>query len=214
MFQGFSEKTVEFLWGIRFNNDRAWFEARREEYRTCLYGPMRELAFAVWEKLSAAEGMETLSCHVSRIYRDARRTHGRGPYKDRLWFGLREGGLEDRPTFYFELNPEGYVYGLGYYAPSPALLSRFRAGLDAHPRKFAALARDLQRQQVFEIESGEYKKKKGERPAPLDRWYNLKSPGMTAERPLGPELYAPEFAGRLAEELELLLPLYRYLREI
>ena len=25
-------------------------------------------------------------CRVSRIYRDARRLHGRGPYKDHLWF--------------------------------------------------------------------------------------------------------------------------------
>ena len=31
----------------------------------------------------------SLNLHVSRIYRDARRLHGRGPYKDHLWFTLR-----------------------------------------------------------------------------------------------------------------------------
>ena len=27
MFQGFSQQTNDFLWGIRFNNERSWFEA-------------------------------------------------------------------------------------------------------------------------------------------------------------------------------------------
>ena len=25
MFTGYSDQTVDFLWGIRFNNDRDWF---------------------------------------------------------------------------------------------------------------------------------------------------------------------------------------------
>jgi uncharacterized protein (DUF2461 family) len=43
MFQGFSEKTVRFLWGIRFNNERSWFEAHRDEYREVLEGPCAPL---------------------------------------------------------------------------------------------------------------------------------------------------------------------------
>ena len=43
MFQGFSQEAVDFLWGIRFNNERGWFEARKEEYLTLVAGPMREL---------------------------------------------------------------------------------------------------------------------------------------------------------------------------
>ena len=30
MFQGFSQEAVDFLWGIRFNNERGWFEAPTE----------------------------------------------------------------------------------------------------------------------------------------------------------------------------------------
>ncbi len=25
MFQGYTQETVDFLWGIRFNNERGWF---------------------------------------------------------------------------------------------------------------------------------------------------------------------------------------------
>ena len=32
MFTGYSDQTVDFLWGIRFNNDRDWFLAHKEDY--------------------------------------------------------------------------------------------------------------------------------------------------------------------------------------
>ena len=43
MFQGFTQGAVDFLWGIRFNNERSWFLAHKEEYLTLVDRPMREL---------------------------------------------------------------------------------------------------------------------------------------------------------------------------
>ena len=43
MFQGFSPKANEFLWGIRLNNDRGWFEAHKQEYLDLVAAPLREL---------------------------------------------------------------------------------------------------------------------------------------------------------------------------
>ena len=34
MFQGFTQGTTDFLWGIRFNNERGWFLAHKEEFQT------------------------------------------------------------------------------------------------------------------------------------------------------------------------------------
>ena len=33
MFQGFSQETVDFMWGIRFNNEKSWFEAHKADYQ-------------------------------------------------------------------------------------------------------------------------------------------------------------------------------------
>ena len=41
-FEGFSPETVDFLWGIRLNNNREWFEANKKNYVTYLYEPMKE----------------------------------------------------------------------------------------------------------------------------------------------------------------------------
>ena len=32
MFQGYSQETVDFMWGIRFNNERGWFLAHKDDY--------------------------------------------------------------------------------------------------------------------------------------------------------------------------------------
>ena len=117
MFQGFSQEAVEFLWGIRFNNERGWFEAHKEEYLTLVAGPMRELGEQVHAAVEEEFPKLGLNLHVSRIYRDARRLHGRGPYKDHLWFTLRRPKEEwvSQPAFYFELAPEYYSMGMGWY---------------------------------------------------------------------------------------------------
>ena len=43
MFTGFTDETVDFMWGIRFNNEKPWFEAHKETYLRSFYQPMRAL---------------------------------------------------------------------------------------------------------------------------------------------------------------------------
>ncbi|MFR7892925.1 MAG: DUF2461 family protein [Dysosmobacter sp.] len=115
MFTGFTDATVDFLWGIRFNNERPWFEAHKETYLSELYRPMKDLGAEIYDFLSERRPEDAMVCRVSRIYRDARRLHGRGPYKDHLWFCV-ERPAEDwttRPTFWFELGPDYWGYGMG-----------------------------------------------------------------------------------------------------
>ena len=35
-FKGFYPETIDFLWGIRFNNNREWFTEHKEEYQKYL----------------------------------------------------------------------------------------------------------------------------------------------------------------------------------
>ena len=80
MFTGFTDETVDFMWGIRFNNERAWFEAHKEIYLTHFYQPMRELGDELYDYIAAKRPDLGLIRKVTRIYRDVRRLHGRGPY--------------------------------------------------------------------------------------------------------------------------------------
>ena len=49
----FSDETIQFLWGIRFNNERSWFQAHKEEYLNTLYRPMQDLGAHLLESVGA-----------------------------------------------------------------------------------------------------------------------------------------------------------------
>ncbi len=147
MFQGFTQGAVDFLWGIRFNNERSWFLAHKEEYRTLVEQPMRELGDQVHQAMEETYPELGLNLHVSRIYRDARRLYGRGPYKDHLWFTLRRPREEwvSLPAFYFEIAPEYYSFGMGCYDATPVTMAKLRARIDRDPKPVEQLARKLEK---------------------------------------------------------------------
>lgn len=109
MFQGFSEQTIDFLWGIRLNNHREWFLEHKQEYLDHVYNPLKELGRELMEAMEAEMPEDGLQLKVTRIYRDVRRVKYGGLYKDHLWLALRHPGEEEagRPCFYFEIYPEG-----------------------------------------------------------------------------------------------------------
>ena len=82
MFQGYTQGTIDFLWNLRFNNERGWFQAHKEEFAELVDRPTRELAAQLTHEMTQAFPKLGLELKVSRIYRDARRLFGRGPYKD------------------------------------------------------------------------------------------------------------------------------------
>ena len=42
-FQGYTQQTVDFMWGIRFNNERGWFMEHKDDYINTFLTPTREL---------------------------------------------------------------------------------------------------------------------------------------------------------------------------
>ncbi len=210
-FTGFSQETQDFLWGIRFNNERSWFEAHKQIYLDTLQRPMKELCQAVGEAMEDRFRLD-LDRRCARIYRDARRLHGRGPYKESLWFiltGSRERWTEF-PTFYFELRPEVWSYGLGCYYSSPRAMEQFRKKAAADPKRLERLIRAFDRQSVFELYGENYKRPKGSVSPLVDRWYNRRQIGFSCEQPWDERLFRPELAAQLVEDFALLVPLYKY----
>ena len=213
MFQGFSQETVDFMWGIRFNNERSWFEAHKESYQRCFYQPMKELGAQLQGEMTRRFPKSELNVKVSRIYRDARRLFGRGPYKDHLWLSLfrwDEGEEGARPVLWFELAPDNWRYGMGFWCAQPVVMAKLRARMDRDPKPMLRLAGKLNRQDEFSLEGPEYRRAK---PAPdprLAAWYNKKSLTVGHEEPLSELLYTPELADRLAEGFTFLMPYYDY----
>ncbi|MBQ0038065.1 MAG: DUF2461 domain-containing protein [Clostridiales bacterium] len=216
MFQGYTQETVDFMWGIRFNNEREWFLPRKEIYQQHLLQPTKELAAQVYDGVHAAVPDEPLLVKVSRIYRDARRLHGRGPYKDHLWFSIRTGDQDwtGRPTFYFEIAPEYYSYGMGFWCAKAATMQRYRQRIDRDPRELTALVEDFNRQNTFVLAGADYVRSKGEVSELLRPWYQKKSINLHHEGPLDERIFSPELADDVLQGFLRLMPFYRYFAEI
>lgn len=212
MFQGYTQETVDFLWGIRFNNNREWFLSRKEIYQRALLQPTKDLADQVYDALAAELKDEPLMVKVSRIYRDARRLFGRGPYKDHLWFSVAVGDRDwtGRPTFFFEISPEYYSYGMGFWEAGMELMNRYRRRIDEHPEELAALARRISERGIFTLEGPAYAKPKGDVGPLLQPWYQKKSVYLERSVPLDELMFSPALADRVIADLKELVPLYRY----
>lgn len=213
MFSGFSQETVDFMWGIRFNNDRSWFQDHKECYQRTFYQPMKELGAQLQSDLLDRFPKSGLNVKVSRIYRDARRLFGRGPYKDHLWLSLFrwEGGQGgEHPVLWFELAPEQWSYGMGFWCAQPVMMAKHRARIDRDPQGMLRLANRLKKQEEFVLEGPEYKRAKQAPRPQLECWYNKKSLSLTHQEPLSELLYSPVLADRLTEGFSFLMPYYDY----
>ena len=213
MFQGFTPETVDFLWGIRLNNNREWFMEHKQQYVTTLYQPMKALA---GQLLPLFEHKPGTVVKVSRIYRDARLHHPL-PYKESLWICIRPDvqWWAEAPCLYFEINPDGVHYGFFYYKPGTAGLERFRNAIAAKPEAFLKLMEDTREAVGQNVEAVCYKRPKPCQDPRLQEYFSWKEQiGCVRQESFGPDTFGPELADRVAEFMKKLIPLYDYFQSI
>lgn len=208
MFEGFSPETIDFLWGIRLNNNRTWFMDHKQAYQKTLYEPMKALAQEVFEPFRDVPNM---AYKVSRIYKDAR-MHPAVPYKESLWLSMRPDNLpwSEQPTLYFEIRPEGYSYGFILWKPRMEMMEKFRSMLLAKPEEFPQLINTVSTASGIPFHGESYYRKK---PCPMEElkpWFNLKNILMDVDR--GPDelLFSADLAAEVTKTLQALYPLYEY----
>lgn len=212
MASTFSPETIDFLWGLRLNNNRDWFGANRSVYEAQLLEPIRLLGSRVFEAVRGEFPGAGLNLHISRIYRDARRLFGRGPFKDHLWFSLEQPSEgAPRPGFYFTIAADHYGYGMGFYDAKAATMQAFREEIDRQPTRALALAEAFAAQDTFALCGPEYARPKGQPGGALDRWYNRRLISLEHEAPPDALLFSSELAGRIIDGFRFLMPYYQWL---
>ena len=183
-FQGYTQQTVDFMWGIRFNNERGWFLEHKDDYINTFLTPTRDL--------------------------------GEQVYKDHLWWCIRTGDKDwtGRPTFWFELGPDYYSFGLGFWSPAAALMETYRKQIDAHPEELSKLVRQFNRQSVFTLDGPEYARSKGQTSDLLRSWYQKKSLSLRWEGPLDERIFTSALAEDIIAGFKTLIPFYHYFNKL
>ena len=209
MFTGFTPETIDFLWGIRMNNNREWFLEHKDQYTSTLYEPMKALGQELFQPFLSRSG-DILK--VSRIYRDARLHHPE-PYKESLWICIRKDveWWAENPCLYFEIRPEEVSYGFTLWKPKAATMEAFRRQLAAQPEAFLDMLHGVQKAVGMEVRAVCYKKpKEAPRPA-LAPFYTWKEDiSLTVHEPVSEDIFGLELGARAKIFLEQLIPLYDY----
>ena len=209
MFEGYTPETVDFLWGIRMNNNREWFLAHKKDYVNHLYEPTKALGKALFQPFLDKSG--TL-LKVSRIYRDARMHHPL-PYKESLWICIRQDvqWWAENPCLYFEINPEGISYGFFFYKPRPLVMEAIRRDIQRDPKAFLEMIRKAEQATGVPITAKNYRYPKPTEDKELERFFYWKEQiGCVVDEPFSEATFGPELAKRVADFLEPLIPVYEY----
>lgn len=209
MFSGFTPQTIDFLWGIRMNNNRDWFQEHKQEYVQSLYEPMKALGQELFEPFAQIPGTVL---KVSRIYRDAR-MHPPEPYKQSLWLCIRQDvqWWADNPCLFLEVNPEGVSYGFFFYHPKTAAMEQFRQQIAAQSQPFLQLMEDTRRAVDMDITARCYKWPKQAPDPRLQPYFDWRDEiSCIRQIPPGPEMFGPELKDKAADFFAKLTPLYQY----
>ena len=212
MFTGFTDETVDFMWGIRFNNERSWFEAHKEVYLTHFYQPMRELGDEVYAFLREQRPDAGLVRRVSR------RLTGN------LRAAPRPGPLQGEPVVFHLSSPQRSGRPIHLLVRADAGGLDLRPGLlhaeacdhgqapgrmDRDPKPMEKLTRALARQEEFLLETEDYKRPRSAAPSKvLEPWYRAKRFTICHQGQLEDALFCRDIVDRLKEGYRFLLPYY------
>jgi len=224
-FEGFNPAAFTFFRGLARNNNKAWFESRREIYEAEVREPMKALVEEMDIRF-ARFGPEIIGDPrkaIFRINRDIRFSRDKSPYKvhSACWFNHGSAGRQvgqeaegGSAGFYFHLEPGTSFLGAGIWMPPRGQLGKIRDALADDPKGFATVveAQAVKRRYgKLEDESMLTRLPRGYEPGhPAEKWLRYQSftmgRALTEREVLGGKL--PQI---LERDYKALLPLVRWL---
>jgi uncharacterized protein (TIGR02453 family) len=220
-FKGFTPEALQFLRDVKSNNSKEWYDQHKPDYRNYLLHPFQDLVADLSASLIAIDPLivtiPAVDKTLSRIYRDTRFSQDKTRYRDAMWLAFKRSIKEwaQTPVFYFEITPDWYRYGMGFYSALPATMARFRQKIDANPRAFLRAVSFYGPSKPFMLEGDKYKRLiKSDHPAVILDWYQRKNFYLTCQKSADDRLFSPMLADDLLEGFAMMAPLYQYLWQI
>lgn len=215
-FRGFPEEVTDFLWELRFNNNKEWFDKNRERYVQLFKEPMDAFAYEMNEMLVEKTGINTLPS-VSRINRDIRFSKNKAPYRDHKWVVFKRdlGTWKNKPVIYFELGPDYYSMGTGVYEGLPQYMSAFRKKIDANTAEFERIIKKYEKGSEFELKGDMYKKRlANDKSDAVMNYYQRKSVALISDKAIDSIIYKRELLDYCLERFMYLMPITDFMSSI
>ncbi len=159
-FDGFPKEGMEFLKKLKKNNNRPWFQARKDQYEELVRFPMQCLIAGLAHRM--ADVAPEFEFHprksIFRIYRDTRFSKNKTPYKTNIAASFELRGRKsptETPGLYLGIEPGEIYVGGGLYMPTGPQLKLIRNAIATRPDEFLAVVKDTRFRREFERIEGE-----------------------------------------------------------
>lgn len=155
-----SPTTLTFLRKLSRNNNREWFNAHKDEYLVAK-SDVERLAMELVAGVRAFDGsigeLEPKDC-MFRIYRDARFSRDKSPYKTNLGIVVQRGGKKSPyACYYAHIEPGSCFLSGGVYMPDPPTLKALRRSIDVNAEEFLEIIAEKNFRKYFSALAGENK---------------------------------------------------------
>lgn len=209
-------ETLTFLGENCLHNSRDWFAENKPRYKTLVEEPLlalsRQIAPIALEidPLITSEPKRTLS----RVWRDQRFTKDHSLFREEMWLAFRRGKGMEYPSFFFEVSPTAYRYGVGYYAAPPAVMDTVRKWVLSGDQRFLRAQRAFEGLQGFVMEGDEYKRPRyPDAPPALQNWLNRKNIVVLHNGTDAATLFSDTLGDVVCDAFVKLAPVYQLLLE-
>ncbi len=215
-FSGFYPEGLDLLIENRLQNSKPFYDEHKDAIKRLVQQPMADLILKISDAMREIDPLFVLvpSKMISRVRRDTRYTRDKTLYRDHAWctFCRPKNGYDARPCYYFEVMPDSWGYGAGYYRANPAELAVLRQFVLREDKRFLDAFDAVRRSGKFELYGEEFKRPKFPDAKPeYQPWLNKKNIGLSYScTDFGP-LFAGTFVDGMLKDLRAIAPFYHFL---
>jgi len=221
MINYFTEHSFNFLRELARNNNKPWFAAHKHDYETHVRAPFQRLLVDLQPALAAISAQfradpRNVGGSLFRIYRDARFSHDKSPYKP--WQGANLFHVRRRevatPSFYIHLQPGENFVGAGIWHPEPDTQRTLRQFIFDNPNTWQTVTRNpaLRRREFTLDDSEKLTRPPRGFPAEFACIDDLKLRNWVFLRPLDDAVMtSPRLRQMIVKDVQMLAPFVDYL---
>lgn len=213
----FTPQTLDFLAENKLRNDKQWYQQHKPQFKQYVFEPLAELVTQLApvvheiDPILIAEPKTGKS--ISRVFRDTRFTKGPSLFREEMWcvFTRDKKAYTSAPGFFFELSPDGFRYGCGYFDAPPKVMEAIRTLIIKQDKSFLTAKQAYEKQNVFRMEGDFYKRVRyPEQPQDMQDWLQRKGISFNHNSKDFHLLFSPELHRTVAEGFRRLAPVYAF----
>lgn len=213
-FTGFPPEGLDLLIENRVRNDKEFYEENKAKLKQMVQEPFYALIERIAPTMLEIDSLFVIQPHrmLSRVRRDTRYTKDKSLYRDHMWItiGRMKGEFASRPCYYFEVAPEYWAYGCGYYQASPSEMQLAREMMLAEDKNFLAAYNAVK--PPFTLYGECYKRPRyPDAPAKYQDWLSRKNLGVIFESTDHSSVLDGSFVEGMLAHMKQLAPLYDFL---